>query len=320
MSDETDNGGSNETRAVRPDRGADAVDSWDAPERIEPEDEADILLLELDGFEGPLDLLLQLARTQKVDLAKLSILDLANQYLAYIEAARALRLEIAADYLVMAAWLAYLKSKLLLPEKEQQEQDGLSGKELAAQLAFRLKRLEAMREALASLMGRKRLGVDLFPRGMPEGIRIVRSNVYQASIFDLLKAYAEQRQRTAVTEVKWGGRVVWSIKMARDRLSKLLGKLPDWAELDTFLEEYKPSATLANTVTASSFGATLELAREGYLELRQDRAFGPLYLKWLTDKPNGIDVLGVDVTAEEPSDEATDEADIEDTGLAENAA
>lgn len=319
MSDETDNGGSNEARAAKPERGADAVDSWDAPERIEPEDEADILLLELDGFEGPLDLLLQLARTQKVDLAKLSILDLANQYLAYIEAARALRLEIAADYLVMAAWLAYLKSKLLLPEQEQ-PQDGPTGKELAAQLAFRLKRLEAMREALASLMGRKRLGVDLFPRGMPEGIRIVRSSVYQASIFDLLKAYAEQRQRTAVTEVKWGGRVVWSIKMARDRLSKLLGKLPDWAELDTFLEEYKPSPTLANTVTASSFGATLELAREGYLELRQDRAFGPLYLKWLTDKPNGMDVLGVDVTGDEPRGGATEEAGIADVGPAEDAA
>jgi len=307
VSDETDNGGGDEARATRPDRGADAVDSWDAPERIEPEDEADILLLELDGFEGPLDLLLQLARTQKVDLAKLSILDLANQYLAYIEAARALRLEIAADYLVMAAWLAYLKSKLLLPEKEQQ-QDGPSGKELAAQLAFRLKRLEAMREALASLMGRKRLSVDVFARGMPEGIRIVRSNVYQASIFDLLKAYAEQRQRNAVTEVKWGGRVVWSIKMARDRLSKLLGGEADWTELDQFLEEYKPSAVLGKTVTASSFGATLELAREGYLELRQDRAFGPLYLKWLTDKPNGIDVLGVDIARAEPLDEPKEDA------------
>jgi segregation and condensation protein A len=255
---------------------------WEAPERL-PDDDEDVLVLELDGFEGPLDLLLSLARSQKVDLTKLSILRLAEQYLDYIEAARALRLEVAADYLVMAAWLAYLKSKLLLPEKEQPA-DGPTGQELAAQLAFRLKRLDAMREALARLMGRKRLGIDLFARGMPEGIRIVRSNVYQASIFDLLKAYAEQRQRNAVTEVKWGGRVVWSIKQARERLSRLLGAEPDWAQLDLFLEEYKPSPVLGKTVTASSFGATLELAREGYLEIKQSQPFGPLYLKWLNKK------------------------------------
>ncbi len=258
------------------------TDTWDAPERLPPapEDEDDILLLELDGFEGPLDLLLVLARGQKVDLTKISILRLSEQYLDYIEAARELRLEVAADYLVMAAWLAYLKSKLLLPEKEQ-PQDGPSGQELAAQLAFRLKRLDAMREALSRLMGRKRLGIDLFARGMPEGIRVVRSSIYQASIFDLLKAYAEQRARTTVKEVKWGGRVVWSIKQARERLSGLLGHEADWAELDKFLEEYKPSLTLGKTVTASSFGATLELAREGYLEIRQLKPFGPLYLKWL---------------------------------------
>ena len=258
--------------------------NWgETPERIEPDDDSEVLLLELDGFEGPLDLLLVLARNQKVDLAKISILELAEQYLAYIDAARELRLEIAADYLVMASWLAYLKSKLLLPEREQ-AQDGPTGQELAAQLAFRLKRLEAMREALASMMGRKRLGIDLFSRGMPEGIRVIRSTVFQASIFDLLKAYAEQRQKNAVTEVKWGGRVVWSIKQARDRLTSLLGGEPDWTVLDKFLEEYKPSPVLGSTVTASSFGATLELAREGYIELRQTQHFGPLYLKWLNNK------------------------------------
>jgi segregation and condensation protein A len=261
-----------------------APSDWEAPERIDTRDDGDILVLELDGFEGPLDLLLVLARNQKVDLTKISILRLAEQYLDYIEAARALRLEIAADYLVMAAWLAYLKSKLLLPEKEQ-PQDGPTGQELAAQLAFRLKRLEAMREAIASIMNRKQLGIDLFARGMPEGIRVVRSSVYQASIFDLLKAYAEQRQRNAVTEVQWGGRVVWSIKQARERLASLLGGEPDWAALDRFLEEYKPSPVLGKTVTASSFGATLELAREGYLEVRQHQPFGPLYLKWLNKKP-----------------------------------
>jgi len=262
-----------------------APSDWDAPERIAPENADDVLVLELDGFEGPLDLLLVLARNQKVDLTKISILRLAEQYLDYIEVARELRLEIAADYLVMAAWLAYLKSKLLLPEKEQIE-DGPTGQELAAQLAFRLKRLDAMREVIARIMNRKRLGVDLFGRGLPEGIRVVRSSVYQASIFDLLKAYAEQRQRTAtVSEVKWGGRVVWSIKQARDRLSSLLGHEPDWAILDKFLEEYKPSPLLGKTVTASSFGATLELAREGYLEIRQHQAFGPLYLRWLNKTP-----------------------------------
>jgi segregation and condensation protein A len=257
-----------------------APGEWEAPERLPEDGDEDVLLLELDGFEGPLDLLLVLARSQKVDLTKLSILRLAEQYLDYIEAARALRLEVAADYLVMAAWLAYLKSKLLLPEKEQAD-DGPTGQELAAQLAFRLKRLEAMREALASIMGRKRLGIDLFSRGMPEGIRVVRSNIYSASIFDLLKAYAQQRQRNAVTEVKWGGREVWSIKMARERLSSLLGGEPDWAALDKFLEEYSPQSLLGKTVTASSFGATLELAREGYLEIKQYTPFGPLYLKWM---------------------------------------
>jgi len=254
--------------------------NWDAPERIAPPAEEDVLVLELDGFEGPLDLLLVLARNQKVDLTKLSILKLAEQYLDYIEVARELRLDVAADYLVMAAWLAYLKSKLLLPEKEQIE-DGPTGQELAAQLAFRLKRLDAMREALARLMGRKRLGLDIFARGMPEGIRLIRSNVYQASIFDLLKAYAEQRQRRVVVDMKWGGRIVWSIKQARDRIAELMGPQIDWTELDKFLEEYKPVTPLGRTVTASSFGATLELAREGYLEIRQNKPFGPLYLKWL---------------------------------------
>jgi segregation and condensation protein A len=265
-------------------------EDWESEGRQEIE-AGEQLLLELDGFEGPLDLLLQLARSQKVDLTKLSILSLAQQYLDYIEAARRLRLEVAADYLVMAAWLAYLKSRLLLPEKETPDEEGPSGRELAAQLAFRLKRLDAMREALARLMGRKRLGVEVFARGMPEGIRVVRSNVYQASMFDLLKAYATQRQRTAVTEVKWGGRVVWSIKQARERLERLLGLEQDWAALDRFLEEYLSAPTLGKTVTASSFGAMLELAREGHVEIRQSKPFGPLHLRWLKDHPHGLQLV-----------------------------
>jgi segregation and condensation protein A len=262
-----------------------APDDWEQRDTLmmTPEEAGDALLLELDGFEGPLDLLLQLARNQKVDLTKISILALAQQYLDYIEAARRLRLEIAADYLVMAAWLAYLKSRLLLPEKEVPNEEGPTGHELAAQLAFRLKRLDAMRDALALLMGRKRLGVDVFARGMPEGIRVVRSNAYQASIFDLLKAYATQRQRNAVTHVKWGSRVVWSIKQARERLEKLLGEEQDWAELDKYLEEYFAVPSLNKTVTASSFGAILELAREGFVEIRQSKPFAPLHLRWLRE-------------------------------------
>lgn len=248
-------------------------------------DQAGTLIVALDGFEGPLDLLLALARNQKLDLTKISILDLAQQYLEFIGAARQLRLEIAADYLVMAAWLAYLKSRLLLPEQEQAD-EGPSGKEMAAQLAFRLKRLEAMRDALARLMGRKRLGLDFFARGMPEGIRTVRSSSFTASIFDLLKAYAEQRQRTAVTTVKLGGRAVWSIKEARERLEKLFGMQCDWACLEQYLDGIM-SAEIKRTACASSFGATLELAREGYLELRQGEHFGPLYLRWLRQKPKG---------------------------------
>lgn len=251
--------------------------SWQPAER-EPE-AGETLVVALDGFEGPLDLLLALAKTHKLDLAKLSILDLAQQYLAFIEGARRLRLEIAADYLVMAAWLAYLKSKLLLPDDPEPE-TGPSGAEMAAQLAFRLQRLEAMRDAIASIMGRARLGVNVFARGMPEPVKLVRSTHVQANVFDLLKAYAEQRKRTVASTVKWGGRRVWSIKEARERLARLIGGRDDWSEIDIYLREYLADAELGRTVTASTFGATLELAREGYLEIRQANAFAPIYLRW----------------------------------------
>ena len=182
-------------------------------------------VVDLDGFEGPLDLLLALARSHKVDLTRIPILPLAQQYLDFIAEARRLRLEIAADYLVMAAWLAFLKSKLLLPEDD--EDDEPSGEELAAQLAFRLKRLEAMREAGARLLTRKRLGRDFFARGMPEGIRLVREGDYEATVFDLLKAYAAQRQRSAVDTIYVAARPVWSIQEARDRLELLQGQTLD---------------------------------------------------------------------------------------------
>ncbi len=271
-----------------------ASDAW--PENSEARPVGETLVIALDGFEGPLDLLLGLAKSQKLDLSKLSILDLAVQYLDFIAAAKNLRLEIAADYLVMAAWLAYLKSKLLLPDDPEPEQ-GQSGQELAAQLAFRLQRLEAMRDAVASIMGRKQLGQDFFARGMPEAIKLIRSSIYSGNVFDLLKAYAEQRKRTVVTSVKWGGRVVWSIKQARERLEHLIGASVNWEEIDQYLEEYFGEAELGKTVTASTFGASLELAREGYLEIRQSEAFAPLYLRWRgPDRPAALEAQDANQT------------------------
>ncbi|HEX5931539.1 MAG TPA: ScpA family protein, partial [Methyloceanibacter sp.] len=169
----------------------------------------DRLVVDVEGFEGPLDLLLALARTQKVDLAKISVLALAQQYLDFIAEARRLRLEIAADYLVMAAWLAFLKSKLLLPAEPSEEGEP-TGAELAALLAFRLKRLDAMREASAQLMTRKRLGRDVFARGLPEPMRVTRKSIYGANVYDLLKAYSQQRQRMAVRSLRMPPRAVWS--------------------------------------------------------------------------------------------------------------
>jgi segregation and condensation protein A len=245
---------------------------------------AERMVVTLDGFEGPLDLLLHLARSQKIDLAKLSVLALAEQYLTYIAEARALRLEIAADYLVMAAWLAFLKSKLLLPAEAKQADDGVNGEEMALHLAFRLKRLEAMREAAAHLFNTKRLGLDFFGRGQPEGMRTIRKSDYWASIYDLLKAYADQRRKhTAVAPVKWGGREVWSIKEARELLERLVGQQADWSVLEGFLAEFLADPVMSKTALASSFGATLELTREGFTELRQARPFAPIYIRWLKE-------------------------------------
>lgn len=247
---------------------------------------AERLTVTLTGFEGPLDLLLSLARTQKVDLAKISILNLVEQYLSFISDARSLRLEVAADYLVMAAWLAFLKSKLLLPAQEVDEEDGPSGEEMALHLAFRLKRLEAMREAVARLFGRKQFGQDFYGRGMPEPVRTVKKNEWWASVYDLLKAYADQRRRTTVVPVKMGGRTVWSIKEARERLEQLVGVIGHWAALDLYLADWLTDDKQRKTALASSFGATLELSREGFLEIRQECAFAPLYIRWLTPHPS----------------------------------
>ena len=249
------------------------ADADDAPRAGEA------LIVNLEGFEGPLDLLLALARTQKVDLAKISVLALAEQYLEFVNQALKARLELAADYLVMAAWLAFLKSKLLLPREEGHE-DQPTGDELAARLAFRLMRLEAMRHAAGQLVTRKRLGRDVFTRGNPEGVRTIRTRKYTAMIFDLLKAYADQRKKTVKRVHVVPRRTVWSVKEARQRLESLLGEgVGDWVQLDLFLQRYGAMPDIARTARASSFGATLEMAREGLVELSQTEPYAPIYMR-----------------------------------------
>ena len=255
----------------------DDVSDWEQGDGQAPT-AGETLVVDVEGFEGPLDLLLALARTQKVDLARISVLALAQQYLDFINEARRLRLEIAADYLVMAAWLAFLKSKLLLPA-EQDEDGEPTGEELAQLLAFRLKRLDAMREAAAQLMTRKRLGRDVFARGMPEPLRISRKSTYQADLYDLLKAYAQQRQRTDVRTWQVRQRTVWSLKEAREELERLLGMSCDWAPLDRLLAEFLVGPELRRTALASGFTATLEMTREGALEIRQAKLFAPLLVR-----------------------------------------
>ena len=270
--------GDTETPMTEEPNEAAALSDWDSgDDRIElgPNDR---LMVDVEGFEGPLDLLLALARTQKVDLAKISVLALAQQYLQFISEARALRLEIAADYLVMAAWLAFLKSKLLLPAEPSEEGEP-TGAELAALLAFRLKRLDAMRDAAAQLMTRKRLGRDVFPRGLPEPVRVTKSGVYEANVYDLLKAYSQQRQRTATHTLHVERRTVWSLKEAREELERLLGIACDWAPLDQLLAEFLVEPELRRTALASSFTATLEMTREGALEIRQSKSFAPLLVR-----------------------------------------
>lgn len=242
----------------------------------EPQDEA--MIVDLDGFEGPLDVLLNLARTQKVDLMSISILALAEQFIAFIENARRLRLELAADYLVMAAWLAYLKSRLLLPPEPGDE--GPSGEEMAAILAFRLQRLEAMRNAAALLMGRDRLGRDIFARGMPEGVRVVTKSNYVLSWYELLKGYSEGRTRNIVIEPMHIRRpAVYSMEEALVRLRRLLGSTPDWMTLERFLPEDFRESGAVRSAFAATFSATLEMVRAGQAEIQQNEVFGPIHIR-----------------------------------------
>jgi segregation and condensation protein A len=259
-------------------------DLWpdgEGPVRLmpEPEDEDQPLLVDLDGFAGPLDLLLQLARTQKVDITRISILALAEQYLVFIEDARRMKLELAADYLVMAAWLAYLKSRLLLP-KDGNNDDEPPPEELAARLQFRLQRLQAMRDAAAKLMSRNRLGRDVFQRGWPEPVVVDRQLEWGDTLIDLLQAYAQRRQRAAAhRNYEIRRQPVWTLKEARIALERMLGQMDDWGRFDTYLVQYLVEPEKRRSVIASGFTASLELAREGVLEVRQEQHFDPIYMR-----------------------------------------
>jgi segregation and condensation protein A len=253
----------------------DGAESFDEFEQQPEVREADRLTLDLDGWEGPLDLLLTLARTQKVDLAKISILALVEQYLTFIRDAKKLKLEIAADYLVMAAWLAYLKSCLLLPKDPEADP---SPEELAMRLQLRLQRLSAMRDAGARLLGRDRVGRDVFLRGAPEGLKVIRKSAWQADFYDLIAAYGIVRARSEPAFHIVSRRAVMTLDEALQRVERLLGTSIEWTRIEAFLPvtqdpEYRRSAL------ASSFVATLELARLGRVEIDQKGAFEPLYVR-----------------------------------------
>ena len=248
--------------------------SFEADERASDEP---ALIVDVEGFEGPLDLLLVLARQQKVDLARISISALAEQYLAFIEAARRVRLELAADYLVMAAWLAYLKSRLLLPEAAGEP--GPSAEEMATALAERLRRLEAIRIAAEQLVARPQLNRDIFGRGAPEPIVDIKRPEWTATLYDLLSAYAVQRQKTMLARVRFAPRTVWSLAQAREALERMVGASADWSRLDEFLIAYVVEPAMRATVLASSFASALELVREGAVEMHQGGSFAPIFLR-----------------------------------------
>ncbi len=255
-------------------------EDFDAPVRVEPAvADVDQLVINIEGYEGPLDVLLTLAQSQKVDLAKISILHLVEQYLVFITAARHLKLELAADYLVMAAWLTYLKSRLLLPVDEETE-DGPSAEEMAARLAFQLQRLEAIRGVAARLMGRDRLARDTFRRGQPQQLKIIKTPAYEDELIDLLRAYTNQRVRTIPRDFKVHRSPAIAIEEARNRIEAMLGAIPDWSSLELLivpLEEGR--ADRHRSAMASTFAATLEMVRDGYLDIRQMSRFGPIFVR-----------------------------------------
>ncbi|ABV93467.1 putative Segregation and condensation protein A [Dinoroseobacter shibae DFL 12 = DSM 16493] len=249
-----------------------------SPASVEERLAAEALIVDVDGFEGPLDLLLQLSRTQKVDLRKVSVLALSEQYLAFIEKAKALRIELAADYLVMAAWLAFLKSRLLLPPDPADE--GPSGEDLAAHLAFQLERLEAMREAAAKLMARDQLGKDFFARGTPEQVTRARRVTYSATLIDLMQAYARIRTKDDFRPFVFDRDSVLTMEQALDRMKTMVRFAGDWTDLAAYLPEgWINDPKRRRSATAATFAASLELAKAGKIELRQGETFAPIQLK-----------------------------------------
>ena len=248
---------------------------WEDPAPVE-----EVLVLDLEGYEGPLDVLLSLARDQKVDLTKISILRLADQYLAFVLRVRRQHLDLAAEYLVMAAWLAYLKSRLLLPEPEELAEGELSAAEMAEALAARLRALEAFRRAGANLMALPRLGRDFHARGEPEDFGDVTHSIYEVGLYDLLKAYADHVVRTSVRTLHVEAADLWSVDDALQRLERLLGGMPDWSVLSAYLPAFEGDALKMRSAVAATFVASLELARQGRLVLRQDGgAYSPIYVK-----------------------------------------
>jgi segregation and condensation protein A len=252
-------------------------EAFDAPARIAPAADIDALILNLDGYAGPLDVLLELARTQRVDIRKISMIRLVDQYLDFIAAARAMSLELAADYLVMASWLTYLKSKLLIPAPADSIGE-TSADEMAARLAFQLQRLEAMRKAAESLLNLPQFGVDFFARGTPEGVRVLKSPLWQAELFELLQAYTRQRVAAVDRTYKPEPPRVYTIEEARARIARLLGAIPDWTLL-TSLAPMREIDAPASSVVASAFNAALEFAKDGAMEIRQLAHFDPIYVR-----------------------------------------
>lgn len=243
---------------------------------LETSDEA--LIIDVDGYEGPLDLLLSLSRTQKVDLMRISVLQLAEQYLAFVDRVRALRIELAADYLVMAAWLAFLKSKLLLPPVPGD--DGPTAEDLAAHLAYQLERLSAMRDVAARLMARDQKGRDFFARGAPEAVARARALRYEASLLDLMRAYARIRTRDEFRPYAFDRVDVFTMEEALERLRGMIGYAGDWADLTSFLPKgWNASPTRRRAVTAAHFAAVLEMAKQGQITLRQGEVFAPIQIR-----------------------------------------
>ena len=256
------------------------LSDWSEPERLAPLDRvaAEALIVDVDGFEGPLDLLLTLSRSQKVDLRKISVLQLAEQYLAFVNKTLALRLELAADYLVMAAWLAYLKSRLLLPPEPGEQ--GASAEDLAAHLAYQLERLAAMREAAARLMGRDQLGRDFFRRGAPENVTRRRKVTFEATLLDLMRAYARIRTRDEFRPFVMDRDNIFTMEQALERMRGLIAHAGDWSDLSEFLPEgWDLSPLRRRSATAAHFAAVLELAKAGKLTLRQGEGFAPIQIR-----------------------------------------